>query len=85
MLEFLPCIYRRSSLGTTSKQAVMMAPQFTRHLQTALQDTIGGSKWESKEFGKVNETLPSSGINIVGYVTSNEQETSAGTGTSLFS
>ena len=63
-------ISRGNTLGQASKQAVMMAPQFTRHLQTALQDTIGGSKWESKEFEKADEALSSSGITIVGHMSS---------------
>ena len=35
---------RYKELGGIPKQAIMMAPQFSRSLQTALQDTIGGTK-----------------------------------------
>lgn len=63
---------RTQEMGDTSKQAVMMAPQFSRHLQTALDDTIGDSKWKNAQFDKVHSTEPlfNSTCHITGYVSS---------------
>ena len=63
---------RYKELGGIPKQAIMMAPQFSRSLQTTLQDTIEGSKWKTVEFDKISTVSPLHGCNIVGYV-SNER------------
>ena len=59
---------RYKELGGISKQAIMMAPQFSRSLQTALQDTIGGTKWKTDELDKTSMVAPLQGINIMGYI-----------------
>lgn len=61
---------RRSALGELSKQAIMMKPQFSRPLQTALQDTIGRSRLKSLVFEKAATAAPLHGNSIVGYVSS---------------
>ena len=63
---------RRSALGDMSKQAVMMAPQFSRHLQTALQDTIGKTPLKSVKFEKASTAAPLSGCSVTGYVSSDK-------------
>jgi hypothetical protein len=64
---------RRSELGDLSKQAIMMTPQFSRPLQTALQDTLGKSSLKSVKFEKVSTAAPLSGCSIVGYVSSDKR------------
>ena len=61
---------RQSTLGDSSKQAIMMPPQFSRPLQTALQDTIGGSKLKSVVIEEASTAAPLQGCSIVGYASS---------------
>ena len=60
---------RQSTLGELPKQAIMMAPQFSRPLQTALQDTIGGSSLKNVVFEKAATVAPLHGSSIVGFAT----------------
>ena len=57
---------RDEVIGPT--QAVMMAPDFPRPLQSALHDTFGGYKKGRKlVFEKTATTAPLSGPNVIGY------------------
>lgn len=64
---------RRSELGDLPMQAIMMAPQFSRPLQTALQDTIGGTKLKSVVFEKTSTVAPLKGCSILGYASSDKR------------
>ena len=64
---------RRSVLGALTKQALMMAPQFLRPLQTALQDTLGESALKSVKFEQASTAAPLSGSSITGYVSSEKR------------
>ena len=46
----------------------MMAPQFSRSLQTALQDNIGGTKWKTNELDRTSTVARLQGSNIMGYI-----------------
>lgn len=64
---------RRSVLGVLTKQALMMAPQFLRPLQTALQDTLGESALKSVKFEQASTAAPLSVSSITGYVSSEKR------------
>jgi len=51
----------------------MMAPQFLRPLQTALQDTLGESALKSVKFEQASTAAPLSGSSITGYVSSEKR------------
>jgi hypothetical protein len=56
----------RSSHPELSQEAIMMTPEFSRSLQTALQDTVGELKGRTVEFEEARTARPLTGTHVVG-------------------
>ena len=56
----------RTSHPHLFQQAIMMPPQFSCPLQTALQDTIGAPRGKTVVVEKVTSTQPLSGTHVIG-------------------